>query len=407
MTTSLPRTMAARHFAIRMLLACFGIAVLQSGCLADLDVGTSPMRTTDSTTSTSTGTPTGTGAPTGTSVAPTSTQTDLSVDTTCEHLSLKPNVLNPCGRITGLAYSPDGQYLASSSLDSSANVVVWRMSDGARVARYGAIDWAGSLAIAFSGDGRYLASASYAAPGDPGVLELWEVGTGQLVYGIDVSLGMHADTIAWSLDSSLLAIGGEAPGVEIWNVQTHQLVHRLAIDSATHNIHFAPDNSRMLTISADGNVRMWNVGAWTEPTFTVTVGPQVTDAAFSPDQLQIVTVNSDRPDVRLWNGWTGEWMQATPVFPGTVEHVIWVDRDTIITNDSSGLVTSWSMQGDGWLKNPTGWTWMTAGTASGGAPDAGQFERSRALAISPSGKTLAAGGMDPATNRYGFMFLAR
>ena len=410
MTTSpFPRS-PSQHIAIAALLV--GGATMQTGCLGDLSIGTaSPMHATETSTATSTlsgNSAANTHIVVKSPASLTSTQTDLSVDPVCEHISLEANVLNPCGRITGLAYSPDGAYLASSSYDVSADSTVWRMSDGQRVARFAAEDWAGSLAIAFSNNGRYLAAAAITTPGDPGTLRLWDISTGSLVYSLHVSVGSYASALAWSPDSALLVVGGESAAVEVWNLAKGQLVSRLATGGSNHNVHFSPDGTRLLAAGVDGQARIWNTSDWSALGFTLSIADEMADASYAPNASLIASTgwgDDGIAEVRLWDSATGTLLQTLSTRATPLAHTLWTRQGTLVTNDWGGVVNEWTLQSDGWLELSA--SWSTAGGATGTMPKEGELGRSVALAASPAGGNLVAGGMDPSTGSYGFMFLTR
>ena len=62
----------------------------------------------------------------------------------------------------GVAFSPDGKYLAVASCDADA-VELMNVPDLSRAARKSGADWDGAYGVAFSSDGKYLAVASYYA----------------------------------------------------------------------------------------------------------------------------------------------------------------------------------------------------------------------------------------------------
>ncbi len=69
--------------------------------------------------------------------------------------------------VTSIAFSPDGKYLASGSIDKT--VRFWRVDTCQQVAKVRAGD-AGILCLAFSADGRLLASG-----GRDKTIRIWSV----------------------------------------------------------------------------------------------------------------------------------------------------------------------------------------------------------------------------------------
>ncbi len=75
------------------------------------------------------------------------------------------------GGVSGVAFSPDDQLLATS--DTSGEVQIWEIASGKQLQAFKA-DTAWTWAVAFSPNGQWLASA-----GDDYAVKLWEVKTGK------------------------------------------------------------------------------------------------------------------------------------------------------------------------------------------------------------------------------------
>src|SRR5207248_1846605 len=112
--------------------------------------------------------------------------------------------------VYGVAWSPDGRFLASSGWDNAvrvwdattgADVRILRDPDGVDTSFYG---------VAWSPDGTFLASGSY----QQGV-QVWEVTTGTRRW-VGRSQPTRTRRVAWSPDGTRLASGGEDCSVCLW-----------------------------------------------------------------------------------------------------------------------------------------------------------------------------------------------
>src|SRR5262249_38407558 len=121
------------------------------------------------------------------------------------------------GRVTALAFSRSGEYLAAAGGDAGTlgEIHLYRSDKGgwgAGVAMKGHAD--AVHALAFSPDGQTLASCGYDR-----LVKLWDVVTGKLVR----DLKDHSDavySVAFSPDGKLLASGAADRAVKVWDVAT-------------------------------------------------------------------------------------------------------------------------------------------------------------------------------------------
>ena len=154
--------------------------------------------------------------------------------------------------VTGVAYSPDGRYLASASRDQT--VKVWNAATGEE---FPALRHSGAvLALAFSPDSHYLASG-----GTDKTITLWEVGTWR---NVRTFRGQNAKicSLAFSPDHRRLASGADDSGmkgeVKIWDLETGQELLTLTEDhGAILGLAFSPDNKRLYSGSRGGALHVW------------------------------------------------------------------------------------------------------------------------------------------------------
>ena len=99
--------------------------------------------------------------------------------------------------VTAVAFSPDGRYVVSGSIDDTARV--WEVTSGHEVARLTHDDWVS--AVAFSPDGRFVVSGSI-----DNTARVWEAASGREV--ARMTHGDEVGTVAFSPDGRYVVSEG-------------------------------------------------------------------------------------------------------------------------------------------------------------------------------------------------------
>ena len=186
-------------------------------------------------------------------------------------MELKRTLDGHTAPLTRVAFSPDGQLLASGGED--AKVVLWDSITGEQQRELtwnkGKLfdlifswDEGKLLDLAFSPDGSMLATTS-----DDGKVRLWDVETGAVIHTIRLAKygGITSDieSISFSADGRMLAGAGGTFGepARVWDTSTGEL-KRVFPPAAgrVESVAFSPADGKLLaTGSSGGTVFLWKV----------------------------------------------------------------------------------------------------------------------------------------------------
>jgi WD40 repeat protein len=159
--------------------------------------------------------------------------------------------------ISGLAWSPDGKLVATSSSWMDPVVRLWDPVTGRQVREMRG-NKGGIEAVAFSPDGRKLAGAGGQGAAD---VRLWWTEDGKLAKTLSKE-GWSVLSLAWSPDGKLLAGGTyyeRGSKLHVWDVEQGKPRQTLTHDLPIHFVGFSRDG-RTLFSTSDA-LRVWDVGS--------------------------------------------------------------------------------------------------------------------------------------------------
>jgi WD40 repeat protein len=156
------------------------------------------------------------------------------------------------------------------------------------------------LGIAWSLDGQILASGSI-----DGMIQLWNPLTGQALR----TLEGHTDSVesvAWSPDGHFLVSGSDDKTIRLWDPLTGR--HIATLEGHTdfvRQLSFSSDGYLLASRSNDDTIRFWRTSSW--ETLATLEEPSTTDAkwpsalAFHPTYPMLATVGEEDRVIHLWN----------------------------------------------------------------------------------------------------------
>lgn len=153
-------------------------------------------------------------------------------------------------RITAVAWSPNGRFLASASYDKT--VQLWDAATGHHLLTYKG-HYQRVNALAWSPDSKRIASAS-----DDQTVQIWEPTTGNLFFSY-YGHNEQVHAVAWSPDGQRIASGGEDRAVHIWHADMHVLLNTYRNhQDRVQALAWSPDGKRIASAGKDRKVQIWD-----------------------------------------------------------------------------------------------------------------------------------------------------
>ncbi len=236
--------------------------------------------------------------------------------------------------------------------------------------------------IALSPKGRYLASLPSNDEQNPGEFSIWDLQTGKELHRLKGTNG-YVLSAAFSPDDKYVAVGCQHSELLLINVEKGKVVRRFPSDAYFGAISFSSDGKRLAASSGIGTIRMWETAtgrvlpgsadpfldaaydlrfsrdgrrllgragihfAWeTSSGRELRRFPRVSDrywtATLSPDESLIAT--ADKDTVRLWDAKEGHAIRAFTSNDKWIRHLVFTpDGHRLVSTGSGGVLHVWDV----------------------------------------------------------------
>lgn len=255
--------------------------------------------------------------------------------------------------VRGVAWSPDGEWLATTSADGTARL--WDAATGEALLALRSLS--GELQnVAWSPSGDRLVA------GGGAVLPVWDVSRRPM------RLSGHTDDVwdaQWSPDGSRIGTSSYDGTARIWDAATGEELLVLEHPAGVRFFDWSPDGTHMVTASRDGFARVWDAGSGA---LLVEVAAPEGDFFFvpswSPDGSRFAAATAVEPVVAIFDAATGApvtrfkpfWAHRVPWSPdgtrivtGGYEWGIWdvSTGEALMTRDDYHVYNAaWSPDGE-------------------------------------------------------------
>jgi len=245
-------------------------------------------------------------------------------------VSFEPGIKMLVGHRSGVsavAFSSNDRFLASASSD----VRIWETGSGSvfRVL-------AGHGPIAFSPDGQYLASGW-----GEGSIRIWDYVRGDAIRTFRAHKG-YVSAIAFSPDGTRLASGSQDKTVKVWNVKVPGEPVTMVLPGPVGSLVFSPNGHHLLSASGDQGtpiVQVWDADSKLNFTIRDDSGRRALDsndrprfiattsgyspgrAVYSPNGLQILSTGLE-PHIKIWESNSGKAIVSLPTSANPSRHPV-------------------------------------------------------------------------------------
>ena len=321
-------------------------------------------------------------------------------------------------QIRALAFSPDSKMLASGG--QLGNVRLWNV-DSHKELRSLPKHPLAITGVAISPDGKLLATSTgdYKLPNTRGQLKIWDFDTGKELADLDSGDDGYFHNICFSPDGNTLASCGNKRKLYLWDVAERKLTVTLKHDTTSFTAaEFLPGGRLLASGHYAGSLLLWDAATGQRVKSMVGHEKHLTSIASSPDGTLLATSSMKAGIIKLWPLQKGPELLSFKASSYLFKIAVSRDGRRLLTGGNEGP-RLWDLENGGLIRNFQGQTGNSIGVAlssdgkralSGGAAKTlylwdvetgqilkefnGQTNHIRSVAFAPDGHTALSAGLD-------------
>ncbi|MCL4831831.1 MAG: hypothetical protein KJZ86_05305 [Caldilineaceae bacterium] len=234
-----------------------------------------------------------------------------------------------------LAVHPQGTHIAGHILNRG--IKLWTLA-GEEIAN-GLPNTGYFNGLAFSPDGEWLAGA-----GHQGLVHLWQAQTGQLVR----LLRGHThfvEGVAFFAQAQWLVSASSDRTIRVWDVESGRQLYELSgYRRSIAALALAPDGRRLICGGHGAVVNLWDTPALTPQGTWAGHQRRISGLAFHPDGQRVASASADT-SVRLWDVGSGLLLRTLWGHERPVQRAIFhPQRPLLVSASSDGILCVWQVE---------------------------------------------------------------
>ncbi|BAY28466.1 protein kinase [Nostoc carneum NIES-2107] len=230
--------------------------------------------------------------------------------------------------VYSIAFSHDGQILASSSFDKT--IKLWEVATGREI-RTLTGHTEGVYSVVFSHDGQMLASSSYDK-----TIKLWEVATGREIRTITTESSI--DFLVFSTDGRIL-VGSH---YKLWEVATGREIRTFTANYSIFYPNAISHDGSMLAYDDQNTIRLWDVTKNREIHTLNGHTESVNFIAVSNDGRMLASGSYDET-IKLWNVATGKEIHTLNGHTESVDSIVFSHDGQILASSYDKTIKLWNV----------------------------------------------------------------